>query len=156
MSVGGDLAFWDVAGRLAQKGEEGQVIPIAMITTSATRFVDTTDAPWAWWWNGVDFYLPYDLINLGGFTPLWRLIVLISPGADETAYVRMRNSDDNETVTGTEESTAATEVFDSGWNEYVPSTTDTPVRYANQVGSDPGANSSRIEAPLLLIGLRID
>lgn len=72
-----------------------------------------------------------------------RIIARMAPGTDEEAFIRLTNLTDTETVTGTETSRTSIGMADSGWTNYTPTTTGSPISIATQVKTTPGsANSS--------------
>jgi len=79
---------------------------------------------------------------------------LIVPGADETVDVRIRNPDDGETV-AEETGITSRQVVQLGPAEYTPTTTDAEIRLRHEIRTDPGANSSDIWTPLIVLGVKV-
>jgi len=147
---------WDVLGRLAQKGEVGEVIPVSSFNAPQSYQNTFTATAYTKGFAYLAFTMRYDIFQLEGFTPVWNFMLGMGPGAGETEYARLYNDTDGEAVTGSELVETAFGWYDTGWFEYEPPTTDSAIFIVIQYKTDPGANGSVIKFASAYFGLRID
>jgi len=134
--------------------EKGDTITLASLGNSAKLNESTTSTSFTFAlglltlrirWG--DFDVVPDRARLSGF---------INNGAGETGTVEAFNSSDSETIRSFQSTqNGGSEPFDTGWADYTPTDITKVTTVRARIRTDPGTNSTNVEAVLLLLGKQL-
>jgi len=135
--------------------EKGDVVTLLALGPSASRSSSTSNTSYDALVDLSSTFLTWAEIG-----PVDRVRVKMTgkfDGVDggQTASARLYNFEDGEAVAGTEVSATGNGPFDTGWVEYTPATTTTPIELINQAKTSNSNESITLDRPNIYLGVEI-
>lgn len=136
---------------------ESSAEPLAIIPSYEDRSIDFTKTSYdsAGVPNTFQVSLDWDETFGDNVTPMVKYTCFVNPGTDETVDTRLQNDTDDETVAEITGLTGGASPRSSGWVEYTPTTTSSPIDIKGDHKTSPGSDTSFVDAKTLHLGLKV-
>lgn len=142
-------------GTLKEVGfERGDFLPLYTFNPNGSHYANTTSTTYTNLLDLSRIHLIWDEMFPSGVTTQVFGQVRIEPGTDETAYARVRNASDDETI-GSPVSATGVSVRTVGPLDYTPPSDSSRIMILWQFRTDPGSNSSTYVTPYITFGVKV-
>jgi hypothetical protein len=140
---------------LQQAGFETEdIITLSTISPSRVRLGETSSASFTPEPGLFRYRVQWDELIPAGAQPAVNLTLRHNVGAGETYAARVQNNNDTTTAVTVGPKTQSGS-SSSGWVDYSPATTASPIQLTFEHKTDPGDNTSSAEDPYFRVGARL-